>query len=884
MRFTGWIGPDMRQLAYQERVLDTLDHYLTVLKDKKAASDAVAAVAAANPQLPIPVPDFTEAAWQQLADEPRLPKSRAGIPFSPRKDGCGRPVPNVTFKVPTGGGKTYLAAQGVSRVLGRYLGSNTGFVLWIVPNEAIYTQTLRRLKDRQDPYRQVLDRAAAGRVRIMVKDDRLDRRDIDANLCVMVLMLQSANRETQDSLKMFKDRGDVHGFFPVGQQDEHARIRADIPNLAIYDLADSPVQWPRIKDSLGNALRLIRPVVVMDEGQRAVSDLAYKTLYDFNPIFVLELTATPKDVEARGGANPRPARYANLLVEVTGKELDDEGMIKMPLNLDPRQGDDWKATLDVSVAKLNELQDVAEAHTANGGIYIRPIMLVQVERTGDDQRGAGHIHAQDVRERLLQVGFDPEEVAIKTAQQNDLTNPENQNLLAPTNRVRVIITKQALQEGWDCPFAYVLCALAASTNLSAMTQLVGRTLRQPHATKTGVPVLDEAHIITHHARTADVVAAIKSGLESDGLADLVVTVKSNEGAGGAGAGAGTRPIARRDAFRTTEIYLPKVMWVDGASARDLDYDADLLAAIDWLDFDPAAIAAGIPDEPQAIVTQLQRIRLSGTDGDRIVNELGDVVAEARVFDPVYATRSIGDFILNPFVARQVVGSLLDALRGRGFTDDKIGQHAGLILDELRKGLDTERTRRAEALFRARVADGTIQFRLRVDGRNWQMPKEVETTLPVTADPLLNAMHAPLERSLFTPTYRDDFNNDERDVAIHLDGAATVQWWHRNVARQQYGLQGWKRSRIYPDFIFAASAATGKRRIVVLETKGDQLAGNLDTAYKEAVLSALSGNFDWNQTAPVGEMLLVKEDGLTVQCSLVLMSDVPTQLPPLLQVP
>lgn len=875
----------MRQLAYQERVLDTLDHYLTTLKDKEASARQVIAAldALGDAAKDMPRPNFTELAWTQLSAEGRLPKSRAGVPFSPRKDGCGRPVPNVTFKVPTGGGKTYLAAQGVSRVLGRYLSSNTGFVLWIVPNEAIYTQTLRRLKDRQDPYRQVLDRAAAGRVKIMEKGDRLDRRDIDANLCVMVLMLQSANRETQDSLKMFKDRGDVHGFFPIGQQDEHARIRADIPNLAIYDLADSPVQWPMIKDSLGNALRLIRPVVVMDEGQRAVSDLAYKTLYDFNPIFVLELTATPKDVEARGGANPREARFANLLVEVTGKELDDEGMIKMPLNLDPRQGDDWKATLDVAVAKLNELQAAAEAHAANGGHYIRPIMLVQVERTGDDQLGAGHIHSKDVQERLLQIGFDPDQVAIKTAQQNDLTNPENQDLLSPTNRVRVIITKQALQEGWDCPFAYVLCALAASANLSAMTQLVGRTLRQPNATKTGVPALDEAHIITHHARTADVVAAIKSGLESDGLADLVVTVKSGDG-GGAGSGGGARAIGRRDAFRTTEIYLPKVMWADGTSARDLDYDADLLAAIDWTDFDPAAIAVRIPDDPQAIVTQLQRIRLSGTGEDRIVNELGDVVAEARVFDPVYATRSIGDFILNPFVARHVVGKLLDALRGRGFSDEKIGQHAGLILDELRKGLDAERTRRAEALFRARVADGTIQFRLRVDGRNWQMPKEVETTLPATAVPLLNAMHAPLERSLFTPTYRDDFNNDERDVAVHLDGAATVQWWHRNVARHQYGLQGWKRSRIYPDFIFAASADTGNRRIVVLETKGDQLAGNLDTAYKEAVLSVLTDNFDWNQTAPVGEMQLVMEDGLSVHCSLVLMSDIPTQLPGLLVVP
>ena len=146
--------------------------------------------------------------------EAKLPSSRSAIPFSPREDGCGRPVPNAVLKVPTGGGKTWLAVFGVSRIMGQYLDRNTGFVLWIVPNEAIYSQTLRHLKDRQHPYRQALDRTAAGRVLIMEKTDRLDARDVETNLCVMLLMLQSANRETQDSLKMFQDRGDVHGFFP----------------------------------------------------------------------------------------------------------------------------------------------------------------------------------------------------------------------------------------------------------------------------------------------------------------------------------------------------------------------------------------------------------------------------------------------------------------------------------------------------------------------------------------------------------------------------------------------------------------------------------------------------------------------------------------------
>ena len=306
---------------------------------------------AQNPTLDLPVPDYAKQAWEALGQAGKLPPSRATIPFSPRLDGCGRPVPNAVLKVPTAGGKTWLAISSVSRIMGRYLDRNTGFVLWIVPNEAIYTQTLKRLKDRQHPYRQALDRAAAGRVKVMEKTDRLDARDVETNLCVMLLMLQSANRETQDSLKMFQDRGDVHGFLPSeGEQQAHKVALDATPNLAAYN-----DMFPMVKDSLGNALRIIRPVVVLDEGHRAIADLAFKTLYSFNPCLVLELTATPQDVQPRGGRNPREGRYANVLVEVTGRELDREGMIKMPLNLDPKQSNDWKATLNSALTKLQSL-------------------------------------------------------------------------------------------------------------------------------------------------------------------------------------------------------------------------------------------------------------------------------------------------------------------------------------------------------------------------------------------------------------------------------------------------------------------------------------------------------------------------------------------------
>ncbi|MDS4068981.1 MAG: DEAD/DEAH box helicase family protein [Candidatus Competibacter sp.] len=222
----------LRDLEYQARVLTALDGYLTELSAQKKRADGIAVLARQQPDLGLEIPDFPAKTWEALHQAGQLPPSRCNIPHSPRRDGIGRSVPNAVFKVPTGGGKTWLAVSALSRIFGRYLGKNTGFVLWIVPNEAIYSQTRRQLNDRQHPYRQMLDRAAAGRVRLLEKNDRLDARDVESHLCVMLLMLQASNKQNKSSLKMFRDRGDVNGFFPPeGDMEAHRQTLEQIPNL-----------------------------------------------------------------------------------------------------------------------------------------------------------------------------------------------------------------------------------------------------------------------------------------------------------------------------------------------------------------------------------------------------------------------------------------------------------------------------------------------------------------------------------------------------------------------------------------------------------------------------------------------------------------------------
>ena len=149
------------------------------------------------------------------------------------------------------------------------------------------------------------------------------------------------------------------------------------------------------------------------------------------------------------------------------------------------------------------------------------------------------------------------------------------------------------------------------------------------------------------------------------------------------------------------------------------------------------------------------------------------------------------------MGREIVGRLLDALRRRGFDDRKLGGIASLVVEEMRKELDKERDARAEALFKNAVAAGRIQFRLRLDGRNWQMPLQIDTTEPVNTRQLVSSTGGPLEKSLFAPVYESGLNRDEREVAVYLDGEKALTWWHRNVARTQYGIQGWKKARSIP---------------------------------------------------------------------------------------
>ncbi len=235
-------------------------------------------------------------------------------------------------------------------------------------------------------------------MRLLEKGDAFTRLDVEGQLCIMLLMLPSAARQSKETLRMFRDSGRYTSFFPPeDDSDKNRALLNAVPNLKINDLADLGYMDGvipgslSIKQSLGNVLRLARPVVIIDEGHRAYSDTARETLCGFNPRFLLELSATP---------NTCGRHQSNVLVNVPGSDLKDEEMIKLPINVVNEDKGGLKHTLTLAHNKLEELAKEAARLQAGSGRYIRPIMLVRVERTGREQRDSGFVHAEDARELM----------------------------------------------------------------------------------------------------------------------------------------------------------------------------------------------------------------------------------------------------------------------------------------------------------------------------------------------------------------------------------------------------------------------------------------------------------------------------------------------------
>ena len=450
----------MELKIYQQSVLDDLDLYIEEL-DKQPTIKAAFRSYWANKGVSV---DSIESEYLR--------------PYNDEITG----VPNITIKVPTAGGKTYIACRALKHIFQTYSNDKPKVVVWFVPSDPILKQTYNNLRNPNHPYRRALDVDFGNKVNVVDKESALVGQNIHPiqlkeNLTIFVLSVQSFASNNKDGRKARRENENLA---------EH---------VSSYTYSDKMLTNAD-ETSLLQVIAQLNPVMVIDESHNfESSELRIDLKKEINPSFIFNLTATPKE-------------NSNIISFVDARQLKVENMVKLPIIVY-----NHKTTTDVianAITLQHSLECKAKQHQKQGGKYIRPIVLFQAQpKLSDD-----NITFDKIKEKLIEGGIPEEQVKIKTANKDEIKNID---LMSDSCEVRYIITVNALKEGWDCPFAYILASLANKSSKIDVEQILGRVLRLPYTQKQPEELLNLSYVFTCSADFQDTLSRIVESLNNAGF-------------------------------------------------------------------------------------------------------------------------------------------------------------------------------------------------------------------------------------------------------------------------------------------------------------------------------------------------------------------------------
>lgn len=699
----------------------------------------------------------------QVGDEERHYKPIEGL----------EQAPFVCIKIPTGGGKTLVAAYSLGVIFDNYLQDKNGkgLVLWFVPSDAIRTQTLDNLKNREHPYREVLDQKYGNNVKVYTLAEALSiqKNDLQNNLCIVVTSLQAFRRTDKEWLKVFQNNGSLLTHFENLVEDT--------------DFLDKDEEG-EIVYSLGNVIKINNPVVILDEGHNVQTSLSFDMLKDINPSFILEFTATPRS-------------ESNVLVKVLATELKAEKMVKIPIWLSNVA--QWQEAVRDGVEQRKKLEKLAQKEKRETKEYIRPICLLQAEQ---EKESDSKIYVEQIKNFLLEeLKIDEREIAIKTAKNDEI---KDANLLSNRCPIRYIITVNALKEGWDCPFAYVLVSVSNIGSRIAVEQTMGRILRLPQAEEKKNLDLNNSFIYTSSESFSKASSAIIKGLEQNGYsrADL----RENKG----------KVVAEKISFdkfiKDKDIKVPCIS-VKGKN-DPLAFNRDLIGEkfVIYEHFEPFDI--DFHDD------QHQRVKI-------------DIDKESGIYRIMQGKLML---ILYPedFSIEEVSNWLKRNVRHGVVSSDEMGQ----FIDMAVKNLHGKYKHSVEelSLNRFRLKEHIQEEVARIIE---SFAKDTFGKLDKKGDILANQVFYDPGESIIISRLSDErfqkhlferagiMNGEETEFAMRVDALENIEWWFRSREKEDFHLQGWKPNKFYPDFIIKTKIGA----YVIAEYKGEDRITNEDTQYK-----------------------------------------------------
>ena len=386
-------------------------------------------------------------------------------------------VPCVCLRLPTGGGKTILAAHSIAIIRDAWVEKDYPLVIWLVPTDRIRQQTAEALKHPRHAYRQTLNEAFDGRVRVFDIADFTDIRphDLRDHCCIVVGTIQTLRVTNTSGRKVYAHNENLEPHFS-----------------GVSDTAQGLEQSASggIKFSFANLLHLHRPLMIVDEAHNAVTGLTREMQARLNPSAIIEFTATPK---------PR----SNILHSVPAQELKQAEMIKLPIMLTEHTS--WQNAVNGAIAARASLDKTAKTD-AN---YIRPIVLFQAQPRNEE------VTVDVLKKHLLEIENVPETaIAVATGDMREL---DGIDLFDPHCPIAYVITIEALKEGWDCSFAYVFCSVSRIKSAVDVEQILGRVLRMPYASRRKAAELNRAYAFLSEPETGIAARALVDKLVAMGF-------------------------------------------------------------------------------------------------------------------------------------------------------------------------------------------------------------------------------------------------------------------------------------------------------------------------------------------------------------------------------
>lgn len=278
-------------------------------------------------------------------------------------------------------------------------------------------------------------------------------------------------------------------------------------------------EYINFRQVLANTRDIGRKIIlIIDESHYGTTtERAEEIKNEIQASIILEMSATPKYKIEASEIVKKTAGW----VEVDIKDVIAAEMIKKQLVVNECFADQNQRTIDrnlleAAYQKRLELKKLYELEGSN----VNPLIIVQLPNAEE-----GASKKDTVIQFFLEKGLDRDKhIAVWLADEKEEEKLEH--ISDNNNEIQVLLFKQAVDTGWDCPRAQILLRFREITSTTFERQVLGRILRMPEQKHYSNDILNMAYLYTDYL--GNVLSIIESDYKDDDIRTIPLVKRPEE--------------------------------------------------------------------------------------------------------------------------------------------------------------------------------------------------------------------------------------------------------------------------------------------------------------------------------------------------------------------